>query len=94
MINDDTIKKMEILSELCLSEEEKEYAKKDMSNIIEFVDKLKELDTLEVEPMLDIFERVNVFRDDIVRNINDREKILKNAPNVMSGRFVVPKTIE
>ncbi len=94
MINDEINKKIETLSELELSDEEKEHLKEDMHNIIEFVDKLKELDTLEVEPMLDIFQRTNVFREDIVQNNANLEDTLKNAPKVIDEKFVVPKTIQ
>ena len=63
-----------------LSEEEKENAKKDMEEMLDYIDKLNELDTSGVEPMSHIFPVYNVFREDVVTNGDDRNNMLKNAP--------------
>ncbi len=55
MINDETIEYVGILAKLELSAEEKEQAKKDMGRMLDYIDKLKELDTSGVEPMSHIF---------------------------------------
>ena len=83
-----------ILAKLELSEEEKEQAKKDMGRMLDYIDKLNELDTEGTEPMSHIFPVKNVFREDIVTNGDDREAILSNAPKKKNGSFLVPKTIE
>ena len=62
--------------------------------MLDYVDKLNELDTDGVEPMSHVFPVNNVFREDIVTNGDDREEILKNAPERKDGAFVVPKTVE
>ena len=62
--------------------------------MLDYVDKLNELDTDGVEPMSHVFPVNNVFREDIVTNGDDREGILKNAPERKEGAFVVPKTVE
>ena len=62
--------------------------------MLEYIDKLNELDTDGVEPMSHVFPVNNVFREDIVINGDDREEILKNAPERKDGAFVVPKTVE
>ena len=49
-------------------DEEKEQAKKDMGNMLDYIDKLNELDTEGVEPMSHVFPVHNVFREDVVVN--------------------------
>ena len=62
--------------------------------MLDYIDKLNELDTSNVEPMSHVFPVNNVFREDVVTNGDDRESILKNAPEEKDGAFVVPKTFE
>lgn len=94
IISDETIEYVGILAKLELSDEEKEQAKKDMGNMLDYIDKLNELDTDGVEPMSHVFPVNNVFRDDVVTNGDDRERILSNAPEEKDGAFVVPKTFD
>lgn len=94
VISDETIEYVGILAKLELSDEEKEQAKKDMASMLDYIDKLNELDTTGVEPMSHVFPVNNVFREDIVTNDDDRENILKNAPEEKSGMFNVPKTFD
>lgn len=94
VILDETIEYVGILAKLELSEEEKEQAKKDMGSMLDYIDKLNELDTSGVEPMSHVFPVHNVFREDVVVNGDIREKILANAPKEKDGSFVVPKTVE
>ena len=93
-ISDETIVYVCILAKLELSEEEKEKAKKDMGKMLDYIDKLNELDTSGVEPMSHVFPVNNVFREDVVTNGDDRENILKNVPEERDGAFVVPKTVD
>ena len=93
-ITDETIDYGGILAKLELSEEEKEQAKKDMSNMLDYVGKLNELDTEGVEPMSHTFSVHNVFREDVVTNGDDRENMLANAPEKKDGAYKVPKTFE
>lgn len=94
IISDETIEYIGILAKLELSDEEKEQAKKDMGSMLDYIDKLGELDTTGVEPMSHVFPVHNVFREDVVTNTDDRENILKNAPEEKDGMFVVPRTFE
>ena len=73
--------------------EEKEKAKAEMQKMLDYVEKLDELDTSEVEPMSHIFQDENVFREDVVTNGDGSAAALKNAPVVKDGGFKVPKTI-
>ena len=94
IISDETIDYVGILAKLELSAEEKEQAKKDMESMLDYIDKLNELDTTDVEPMSHVFQVNNVFREDVVTNGDDRENILKNAPEEKNGMFNVPKTFD
>ena len=93
-ITDETIDYVGILAKLELSDEEKEKAKKDMGEILDYIDKLNELDTSGVEPMSHVFPVNNVFREDEVTNTDDRENMLKNAPDKNEEAYIVPKTFE
>ena len=92
IIDDETIEYVGILAKLELSPREKEAAKKDMGRMLDYIDKLAELDTEDVEPMSHIFPVQNVFREDVVTNGDDSANILKNAPGCKDNMFQVPKT--
>ena len=94
VISDETIEYVGILAKLELSESEKEQAKKDMGRMLDYIDKLGELDTENVEPMSHIFPIQNVFREDVVTNYDTREALLSNAPEQKDAMFVVPRTFE
>ena len=92
IISDETIEYVGILSKLELSGEEKEQAKKDMGRMLDYIDKLGELDTTGVEPMSHVFPVQHVFREDVVTNGDTREQLLSNAPQEKDGMFMVPRT--
>jgi aspartyl-tRNA(Asn)/glutamyl-tRNA(Gln) amidotransferase subunit C len=94
VISDETIEYVGILAKLELSDEEKEAAKKDMASMLDYIDKLGELDTTGVEPMSHVFPVKNVFREDVVTNGDNSEDTLCNAPERKDNAFVVPKTVE
>ena len=94
IISDETIEYVGILAKLELSEDEKEQAKKDMGRMLDYIDKLGELDTEGVEPMSHMFPVQNVFREDVVTNADIREQLLSNAPEQKDGMFAVPRTFE
>ena len=92
IISDETIDYVGILAKLELSPEQKEQAKKDMGNMLDYIDKLGELDTDGVEPMSHVFDKENVFREDVVTNGDLSGLTLKNAPGEKDGYFMVPQT--
>ena len=94
IISDETIEYVGILAKLDLNEEEKENAKKDMGSMLDYIDKLNELDTTGIEPMSHVFPVQNVFREDVVTNGDESEKTLKNAPGEKDNMFMVPRTFE
>lgn len=93
VISDETIDYVGILAKLELSDEEKEQAKKDMGRMLDYIEKLGELDTTGVEPMSHVFPVQNVFRDDVVTNGDGSEETLKNAPGEKDNMFLVPITV-
>ena len=94
VISDETIEYVGILAKLSLPEEEKEAAKTDMANMLDYIDMLNELDTDGVEPMSHVFPVNNVFREDVVTNENQREAMLSNAPEQKDGCYKVPRTFD
>lgn len=94
VISDETMEYVGILAQLELSEEEKQAAKKDMESMLDYIDKLNELDTSGVEPMSHVFPVHNVFREDVVENGDGGEETLANAPERRERAFVVPKTVD
>jgi aspartyl-tRNA(Asn)/glutamyl-tRNA(Gln) amidotransferase subunit C len=93
-VNDALVDKLAHLSRLYFEAEEKEEIKKDLRAMIAFVDKLNELDTTGVEPLLHLTTAVNVFREDEVRGSVTTEEALKNAPSHDNKFFKVPKVIK
>lgn len=93
-VNDALIDKLSKLSMLQFSDEEREAIKTDLEKMIGFVDKLKELDTTAVEPLLHMSSNVDVLREDIPGNMLGREEALQNAPMHDGVYFKVPKVIK
>ena len=94
LVDDKTIDYVAALAKLDLSQAERESAKKDLGNILEYMEVMNELDTENMEPMSHAFPLKNVFREDVVTNGPDRENLLANAPEQKDGCFIVPKTVE
>ncbi len=93
VISDETMDYVGILAKLELSPQEAAAAKKDMEEMLDYIDQLNELDTTGIEPMSHIFPVHNVFRMDVVANGDGSEATLANAPQKKDGGFKVPKTI-
>jgi len=92
-VNDALVDKLSHLARLKFDASEKEEIKKDLQNMIAFVEKLNELDTTGVEPLLHMSDEVNVLREDEVKGSISREEALKNAPLHDEQFFKVPKVI-
>ena len=81
------------LARIKLTEKETGLFSKQLNSILEYIDKLKQLDTKKVEPMSHALEMVNIFREDKVKKSLEGEKVLENAPSAKDGFFEVPKII-
>ncbi len=94
IVNDTLIEKLAHLSRLELKDEEKEEMKTELEKMIGFIDKLNELDTTGVEPLLHMSENVDIFRNDEVSGQISKEEVFKNAPLHDDDFFKVPKVIK
>lgn len=94
IIDDATIDYVGILAKLELTSDEKEQAKKDMASMLDYIDKLGELDTTGIEPMSHVFPVENVMREDMVTNGDGSRQTLANAPERNDDAFIVPKTVD
>lgn len=94
IIDDKLIEYLEVLARLELTDAEKEKAKKDLSDILQYIDLLNELDTDGVTPMSHVLPIQNVMREDEVKPSFAREDILKNAPQQKNGCYKVPKAVD
>ncbi len=82
---------LEELSRLSLNESEKLESMEALTSILQYMDKLNEVDTTTIEPLSHPFEAVNAFREDEIRPSFDRNDILANSPVKTDEFFIVPK---
>jgi aspartyl-tRNA(Asn)/glutamyl-tRNA(Gln) amidotransferase subunit C len=90
----DDVRKVAYLARLELSEEEETRAVEDLSQMLDYVTSLNELDTNDVLPTAHVLPICNVFREDLVRPSLPQAEALANAPSSGHGHFRVPKVIE
>lgn len=93
-ITQELIDYISALSRLELSAEEKEGAKEDLTDILNYMDKLNELDSSGEKEMTHPFEEANRFREDGAVNEDRREEMLQNAPASKGDYFKVFQTVE
>ena len=93
-ITDELIDYIGELSRLELSSEEEEGAKKDLTDILNYMDKLNELDTAGAKEMTHPFDEANRFRNEDTINGDQREAMLQNAPAAKGDYIKVFKTVE
>ncbi len=82
------------LAHLEFDEAAKEKLARELDAILVYMDKLDELDTSGVEPMMHVSARPNVYRDDVVEPPMDHEAALKNAPKSDGNHFLVPRILD
>jgi aspartyl-tRNA(Asn)/glutamyl-tRNA(Gln) amidotransferase subunit C len=92
-VNDKMIDNLANLARLEFNDQEKTDIKKDLEKMIRFVEKLNELDTTGVAPLLHMSGNLNMLREDAVKGSLSPEEGLKNAPDHDSRFFLVPKVI-
>jgi aspartyl-tRNA(Asn)/glutamyl-tRNA(Gln) amidotransferase subunit C len=89
-----TVRRLAELSKLSFSENEETEMVDGLNEMIAFVDKLKELDTANLEPLVFMTEETNVLREDVVESPISQAEALKNAPSKDMYYFRVPKVIK
>ncbi len=93
-INEALLDHIANLSKLAFEGSEKEAIRQDLQRMIAFVDKLSELDTTGVEPLIFMSNEVNRLRDDITEQSISHEEALRNAPKKDSDYFRIPKVLD
>ena len=91
------LKKVKYISKLARISVDEAKANKlagDLNSIFDFIEKLNELKTDNIEPLTSIAETTLRLREDKIKSVNIREKILKNSPDENKDFFVVPKVVE
>ena len=89
-----TIKHISKLSRISIDDEKAKKLAGDMNSIFDFIEKLKELDTDNIEPLTSVAEITLKLRVDDVKSGNIREHVLKNSPDENEDFFVVPRVVE
>ena len=93
-VDDTTVDKIAELARLEFNSEDKESIKKDLSKILSYIDKLNEIDTEGVEPLIHISDEYNILREDAVEETISQEEALKNAPDKNSDYIKIPKVLD
>ena len=93
-VNDELVDHLARLSRLRFSESEKKEIREDLEQMIQFVEKLNQVDTSGLEPVLHMSSEVNRLRDDEVKGSVSSSEALKNSTNSREQFFTVPKVIK
>jgi aspartyl-tRNA(Asn)/glutamyl-tRNA(Gln) amidotransferase subunit C len=89
-----TIKHISKLSRISVNDEKAKKLADDLNSIFKFIEKLKQLDTENVEPLTSVAETTLKLRLDEVKSKDIRDQILKNSPEENEDFFVVPRVVE
>ena len=89
-----TIKHISKLSRISVDEKRAEKLAGDLNSIFDFIEKLSELKTDNVQPLTSVAETTLKLRSDEVKSKNIREQIIQNSPQDNEDYFVVPKVVE
>ena len=90
----DSLYKLGKLSKIQIDESKLKSLSSDLGSIVEFIDRLKSIDTENVDPTSNSLDQSLVMRDDIASDVNSANEILENAPQKELDFFSVPKVIE
>ena len=82
------------LARVALTPDEEQRLGQQLTNILGYIEKLKEVDVWQVEPTAHAFPLVNVTRPDVVTGSLPHDEAMRNAPAKAGGLFVVPKVVE
>lgn len=94
-ISRDDVQHLAQLSSLHLSDQELDGLQADLSNILQYVEQLGELDTDGVEPTYQVTDLENVWRDDqVIDDQITREQLLNLAPESTNNQVKVPKVLQ
>ena len=93
-LSPEEVKKIAYLARLSIKEENIEQYSQDLSSIFGLVEQMNAADTDDISPMAHPQDAMQRLRDDVVTEVNQREKLMKNAPLQEKGLFLVPKVLD
>jgi len=92
-VTTDDVDYVAALARLQFTKAEKEKFTHQLNAILTHIEKLNEIDTTQVEPLLHVIDLENIFREDTTRPSYPRDEMLKNAPDATEKFFKVPRVI-
>jgi aspartyl-tRNA(Asn)/glutamyl-tRNA(Gln) amidotransferase subunit C len=93
-VDEQLISRLENLARLELSNEERQHLRQDLNRILAMIEKLQELDTTGVAPLVYVNEESTGWREDAISHQLDTNQALRNAPDTDGAYFRVPKVID
>lgn len=93
-IDVEVIEKLSALSKLKFNEKETELISEDLSKMLDFINKLKEVNTDGVEPLIHINEEINNWREDQLDEMLSQTEALENSPSKDGTYFKIPKVLD
>lgn len=92
-VDETVLQKAELLAKVTIEPSERQKTMKEMEKLLCYAEKLNELDTDQIDPLVHHREEENRFREDVVTGTDGREDTLCNAPGQRNGQITVPKTV-
>ncbi len=93
-VDNQTVKQIAFLSKLKIEENKLDETKDEFNKILAWVEELNEINVDNVEQLVSVNEENLLCRDDVIKDGNKKEEVLKNAPSGEFGYFSVPKFVE
>jgi len=93
-LSPEEVKKIAFLARLSIQEENIEQYSDDLSGILDLVEQMNAANVDDIEPMAHPQDAMQRLRADAVTEINQREKLMSNAPSQQDGLFLVPKVLD
>lgn len=94
MMLPEDVRHIAMLARISLTDKEIEMLGRQLSDIVEYIGQLKEIDTKDIEPTSHVIPLNNVCREDLIRPSLPRHDMLRNAPDSNERFYIVPKIIE
>lgn len=89
-----TVARIAHLARIEVPEQQQDKLTRELSNILDWIEQLGEVDTTGVEPMRSVMPITNEWRADTIDDGNRTDQIVDNAPRSHDGYFVVPRVVE
>ena len=93
-MTDTAIRAYEAMAKFSLNDEARKYMVEGINQLEESFEKLREVDTAGIEPLVSVLDMQNVFRDDVAAKFISRDELLSGTVEEYDGYFQVPKTLE